>query len=92
MSGHGAAVQDGVLDLAGVLAAEDLEVAAVAPCFVPAVGDEPVVFAVFIAVAWEEKGGSLQLVNIAMKCVKERVPSSRTRRETISRPKMSRNE
>ena len=41
-----------------------------------------------------EKGASmsLQLVSLAMKCVKERVHSSRTRREMISRPKMSRNE
>ena len=41
-----------------------------------------------------EKGASmsLQLANLAMKCVKERVHSSRTRREMSSRPKMSRNE
>ena len=41
-----------------------------------------------------EKGASmsLQLVSLAMKCVKERVHSSRTPREMISRPKMSRNE
>ena len=31
---------------------------------------------------------SLQLVSLAMKCVKERVHSSRTRREMISRPKL----
>ena len=35
---------------------------------------------------------SLQLVSLAMKCVEERVHPSRTRREMISRPKMSRNE
>ena len=41
-----------------------------------------------------EKGASmsLQLVSLAMKYVKERVHSSRTRREMSSRPKMSRNE
>ena len=41
-----------------------------------------------------EKGASmsLQLVILAMKYVKERVHSSRTRREMSSRPKMSRNE
>ena len=44
--------------------------------------------------AGSKKGASmsLQLVILAMKCVKERVHSSRTRREMISRPKMSRNE
>jgi len=41
-----------------------------------------------------EKGASmsLQLANLAMKCVKESVHSLRTQREMISRPKMSRNE
>ena len=41
-----------------------------------------------------DKGASmsLQRVSLAMKCVTERVLSSRTRREMISRPKMSRNE
>ena len=45
-------------------------------------------------VAGREKGASmsLQLSNLAMKCVKESVHSLRTQREMISRPKMSRNE
>ena len=44
--------------------------------------------------AGREKGASmsLQLENLAMKCVKESVHSLRTQREMISRPKMSRNE
>ena len=39
---------------------------------------------------WVGKGGfnvTLQIVSLAMTCVKERVHSSRTRREMISRPK-----